>query len=282
MKFSTAFFLTGNILLMTGTTQNIIKKIFQSDSLENISVQQLQELVAQHPSFGAAHYLLSKKLKLDNNASLGEQVQKTALYFTNPNWLQWLLKNIEEKKSLIKIDEPIIINENKTQPIINDEKKEEIIVEKKESNENEIVDSISKSVLQQTVNASTEIKEEAIAFEPYHTIDYFASQGIKFVQEVNPNDKLGRQLKSFTEWLKVMKKLPQKTIEQSIDEPTRENIETEAEQSVTGKEIVTEAMAEVLIKQGKTNEAAEIYRKLSLHNHDKSAYFAAKIEQLKV
>ena len=272
MKFSTVFFLTGNNLLMTGTTQHIIKKIFQVDSLENISVQQLEEIVAQHPSFNAAHYLLSQKLQQNNNPSFEDQVQKTSLYFTNPFWLQWLLKNPVEEKSLIKNEEIII----------NNQPEKEIAVEEKEENNIAVNESISKTVLQQTVNASTEIKEETIAFEPYHTIDYFASQGIKFVQEINPNDKLGRQLKSFTEWLKVMKKLPQKTIEQSADENSNEAIETEAAQSITGKEIITEAMAEVLIKQGKTEEAAEVYRKLSLQNQDKSAYFAAKIEQLKV
>ena len=257
---------------MTGTTQHIIKKIFQADSLENISVQQLDDLVAQHPSFSVAHYLLTQKLQQKNNPAFEDQAQKTSLYFTNPFWLQWLLKNQHEEKSLIKNDEPVINN----QP-----EKKEIVEDKKDENNTSVNNAISKTVLQQTVNASTEIKEETIAFEPYHTIDYFASQGIKFVQEINPNDKLGRQLKSFTEWLKVMKKLPQKTIEQSVDDTSNEAIETEAAQSITGKEIITEAMAEVLLKQGKTDEAAEVFRKLSLQNQDKSAYFAAKIDQLK-
>jgi hypothetical protein len=40
-------------------------------------------------------------------------------------------------------------------------------------------------------------------------------------------------------------------------------------------------MAEVLIRQHKEEEAVAIYEKLSLLNPSKSAYFAAKIEQLK-
>jgi hypothetical protein len=40
-------------------------------------------------------------------------------------------------------------------------------------------------------------------------------------------------------------------------------------------------MAEVCIKQGNNQKAADIYRKLSLQNPSKSAYFAAKIDQLK-
>jgi hypothetical protein len=46
--------------------------------------------------------------------------------------------------------------------------------------------------------------------------------------------------------------------------------------------VLTETWAEVLVKQGKTQNALEVYRKLSLLNHDKSAYFAARIEQLNV
>jgi hypothetical protein len=260
---------------MTGSTQHIIKQLFQANSLEDVSLQQLENLVEHHPSFSAAHYLLSKKLQQDNNPAFAEQVQKTGLYFTNPFWLQWLLKNTIEEKGTVTKKEIVTEETPGTKPVAINE-------QENQDHQNEISDSISKTVLQQTVNASTEIKEEALVFEPYHTIDYFASQGIKFVQETNPGDKLGRQLKSFTEWLKVMKKLPQKTIEQNIDETTRETIETDAAQSIISKEVVTEAMAEVLIKQGKTEEAAEVYRKLSLHNPAKSAYFAAKIEQLKV
>ena len=49
--------------------------------------------------------------------------------------------------------------------------------------------------------------DNAITFEPMHMVDYFASQGIKLSEEVQPADKLGKQLKSFTEWLKTMKKV---------------------------------------------------------------------------
>ena len=46
-----------------------------------------------------------------------------------------------------------------------------------------------------------------ITFEPFHTIDYFASQGIKLRAEDLSKDKLGKQLKSFTEWLRSMKRI---------------------------------------------------------------------------
>ena len=52
---------------MKGNTQNIIHQIFKVGSLEEVSVQQLEQLVEQYPSFGAGHYLLCKKLKLEGD-----------------------------------------------------------------------------------------------------------------------------------------------------------------------------------------------------------------------
>jgi hypothetical protein len=119
-------------------------------------------------------------------------------------------------------------------------------------------------------------------FEPYHTIDYFASQGIKLDKiEPEPQDKLGKQLKSFTEWLKGMKKLQQVSVEKVLAENDESEVVAAAIHSVEDKEVITESMALVLEKQGLNEKAAEIYRKLSLLNPGKTAYFAARIDALK-
>ena len=121
-----------------------------------------------------------------------------------------------------------------------------------------------------------------LLFEPYHTVDYFASQGIKLgKQEADPKDKLGRQLKSFTDWLKTMKKLPQVSIDKILAENEESKVVEDAIHSIENKEVITEAMAEVFEKQGMNDKAAGIYQKLSLLNPSKSAYFAARIEALK-
>jgi hypothetical protein len=119
-------------------------------------------------------------------------------------------------------------------------------------------------------------------FEPYHTVDYFASQGIKLSKmEAEPKDKLGRQLKSFTEWLKTMKKLPQVSIDKLLSENEESKVVADAIHSIENKEVITEAMAEVFEKQGMNVKAVEVYEKLSLLNPGKSTYFAAKIAILK-
>jgi hypothetical protein len=126
------------------------------------------------------------------------------------------------------------------------------------------------------------IIETTPLFEPLHTIDYFASQGIRLTLDENPTDPLGRQLKSFTEWLRTMRRLPQKDREIIPDRVVEQNIQNYAAHSIEGKEPVTETMAEVLAKQGMPERARIVYEKLSLLNPDKSAYFAAKIEQLNI
>jgi hypothetical protein len=120
----------------------------------------------------------------------------------------------------------------------------------------------------------------ALIFEPMHLVDYFASQGIKLREEAQPADKLGQQLKSFTEWLKTMKKIHLPASDATAVQSDMA-IQNMAEKSNAQGEVLTESMAEVLTQQGKAGKAIEVYKKLSLLNPSKIAYFAAKIEQLK-
>ena len=122
--------------------------------------------------------------------------------------------------------------------------------------------------------------EDTISFEPLHTSDYFASVGIKFSEEVKPGDKLGKQLKSFTDWLKTMKKIHNDQLPPQSEQSVIV-IQKMAEKSNTEDEVLTEAMADVLLQQGKSGKAIEVYKKLSLLNPSKSAYFAAKIDHIK-
>jgi DNA-binding SARP family transcriptional activator len=112
-----------------------------------------------------------------------------------------------------------------------------------------------------------------------HTTDYFASQGIKLSEEMQPNDKLGKQLKSFTEWLKTMKKVHESKLPEG-NEQLDASVNKLAEKSNKDEEVITEAMAEAYIIQGKPEKAKDVYLKLSLLNPSKNAYFAAKIDQI--
>lgn len=165
---------------------------------------------------------------------------------------------------------------NDSEPLVNETSDEE------ETAAEEEIDPGTDSVpLNFKLNIDTSgTTEETISFEPLHTTDYFASLGIRLSNDITPNDKLGMQLKSFTEWLKTMKKIHREAATQQGTQ-TELNIQQLAEQSNKDDAVLTEAMADVLLHQGKADKAIEVYKKLSLFNPSKSAYFAAKIDQLK-
>ena len=124
-------------------------------------------------------------------------------------------------------------------------------------------------------------KETRLSFEPLYVVDYFASQGVKLTQEEESRDQLTRKLKSFTEWLKSMKRIHPEKLSHELDDKTELTIKTVAEHSNEKGEILTETMAEIFMKQGLVDKSMEVYEKLSLLYPSKSDYFAAKISALK-
>lgn len=117
--------------------------------------------------------------------------------------------------------------------------------------------------------------------EPFYTIDYFASQGIKADLTQQPQDKLTKQLLTFTDWLKKMKTVSTNPQDLGTDPELEKAIQGIAQTSNEAKEIATETMAEIFVKQGKIDKAVQLYIKLSFLDPEKSSYFAAKIQQLK-
>jgi hypothetical protein len=85
---------------MSSQINQITQFLFESDNLENISLDQLRQLVDEFPSFNAGHYLLTQKLQDEESPELTTEVQKTVLYFHNPFWLQWLLDRAKADKRM--------------------------------------------------------------------------------------------------------------------------------------------------------------------------------------
>ncbi len=131
---------------------------------------------------------------------------------------------------------------------------------------------------QETLKKPEVIADEPLIFEPLHTSDYFASQGIKLTDEQVPIDKLGKQLKSFTEWLQTMKSVHPVKID--LKTSFNQEVTTLAEKSNEEEDIITESMAVAYIAQGKPQKAADVYEKLKLLYPHKSAYFAAELLKL--
>ncbi len=240
---------------MHNEAQIILQQVFNKRSLNDVSISELKQLTEQYPYFNAAQFLLAKKIRMEKAEMEGKK--HPALFFSNPLWYSYLMKQ----------DFPV------SEEIVEDE----LVMQTSTLTESNIAEEPELKIQPVSLKPVTEAPLE---FEPFHTIDYFASQGIKLQQADLSKDKFGQQLKSFTEWLKSMKRIPAPSPETPQDNHVQAEVAQAAENSIETKEVLTEAMAEVWAMQGNKQKAREIYKKLSLLNPAKSAYFASKIEQL--
>lgn len=158
-------------------------------------------------------------------------------------------------------------------------------------------------------------KQEKPLIYPIYTEDYFLQQGEK-ISPVLPEDidslkttetaeeaaKSLMVMMSFTEWLLHFKSSTEKQKEETKDqralktmwqkeklaaaieeenEEIPENVFEMAVNSITKEDgLASESLADIYIKQGKLDKAIDMYRKLSLRNPQKNAYFARKIEEI--
>jgi tetratricopeptide (TPR) repeat protein len=275
--------------------------------LNNVSETELAQIVNDYPWFGAAQFLLAVKKRKDASAGATEQLQKAALHFNHPLWMNWQLGQFEKTAAQTSTEsihsnseqqvteEPIItatasvISIDETDAVID----AEVMVEAADQAEIEqeelpltnirIADELAQTanaIQQQTEARHLKGSDLSISFEPYHTVDYFASQGIKLKEEKSTTDPLDKQVKTFTQWLKSMKKIYVEEGKQ-LDPLKEKEVMEMATESNQKQEIITETMANVLLQQGKKDKAIELLGKLILLHPEKSGYFAAKIEELK-
>jgi hypothetical protein len=281
----------------------LAQQLFGKSSIDECDLQEIKNLANNYPYFAPAQFLLLEKLKKENSPEYSVQLQKAVLYYPDPLEFEYFISSdrfeteVDFEESYPSSSISYEKEEEKTSIDLPEEKIKDPAIEESIVPETEIIDTISEASIQIPVEEKMEeaiervlvheeqqINEPAnndLVFEPYHTVDYFASQGIKLSQEETSKDKFGKQLKSFTEWLKSMKRLPATEISNNIDASTESKVQHLAQDSVHEADVVTEAMAEVWIKQGNKEKAIETYNKLGLLNPSKRAYFAGLIENLK-
>ena len=257
--------------------QQLFKKIFQKNITDSESMDMLRQSKNEYPYFGAAHFFLLQKTDV-NAADYENTAATTALHFGNPFLLNYHLTKKEDHHN--------IVQDNYTSSVEVQTNDEAAVYQEQTPNlqqqqtpeqddpEKETPDNLPVEKIPEVENTGE------LIFEPLYTTDYFASQGIKLSEEIQPTDKLGKQLKSFTEWLKTMKKVHESRLPEG-NQQLDATVQSLAEKSNKEDQIVTEAMADAYLQQGKKAKAIDIYLKLSLLNPAKSAFFAAKIEQLK-
>jgi len=197
-----------------------------------------------------------------------------------------------------EIMEPVKPEEMMAQPVATIETSQPVI---EQEIEKQIVEE-PKPVKKKSNSTSEELGK------PIFSEDYFLYQGIEIPEVANmrrepvKEDKSLMVVMSFSEWLmhfktknerdkqekedkKALKTMWQKEKLAAALEEENEEIPEEvfnmAVNSITKEDgLASESLAEILQKQGKFDKALDMYRKLSLRNPQKSAYFATKIEQI--
>jgi len=299
---------------MTNRFDVLTLQLFQKNIID-CSVEELQNLADENPYFAPAQYALLTKLKEKDYNKYQAQFQKAILYYHDPLMFDQFINEenysfdfatVDEQEVVLPVESEKELDIQENSNSANTKEIEQTLSKEFQETENRFIElsredeivteEAPREINNERVEQETILEEqptipvvstenskpdESLVFEPYHTVDYFASQGIKLSQEEVPKDKFGKQLKSFTEWLKTMKKLPVADQVKPLDVRAEQNVENLAAHSVKGEEVYTETMAEVWSQQGNKEKAIEIYNKLSLINPSKRAYFAAKIDSLK-
>ena len=245
MKFSIGFFQIGKgayISNMSSQPDLKLESLLNLKGTDHSSTDPLKAHASKYPYSSIIQLLYTKQLKSSNDYGYLTQGTKTSLFFPYSPWYKYL------------IDNEIIIDNNVKSV------------------------SIHSNNTGQDINPS-DTTQLQIPLEPYHTIDYFASQGIKAFQ-IDDQDDIGKRVKSFTAWLKTMKRLQPEQASNFSRETESEHYLIDSD-AINSETIVTESMADVYIKQGLIEKAIDIYHKLSLQNPDNSRIFADKISVLK-
>ena len=240
-------------------TDFIVQSLFDREHLQELTVDELKGMTESFPYSSILHLLYNKKLKTSLHIGYRDALMHTSLFFNQPQWLAYQMHD----------DAEIGVFRN------NNVERSEQALKEEQADEKIVTEAI------ETTDTSIQEEEKLeIPIDPYHTVDYFASQGIKLSKE-EQKDELSKKVQSFTAWLRTMKGLqpaPETTTYKNIEEIFGNQHEEKTEDK---NEVFTEAMAEVYLKQGMREKAIDIYHKLSLQNPANHHIFAARIQQIK-
>jgi tetratricopeptide (TPR) repeat protein len=263
---------------MTTNADAIIKDLFQKNSLNEVTQEELHKFHLDYPFSSIGSFFYAKKLKQQNTFQFEKIASHTSLYFNSQPWLYYLLNEVGTIDFAEGLKLPFVETIIEHVPRI-----EQNLLQADIKNDQSILPSVEEKT--QNLSSVSAIKDEdllELSYKQYHTVDYFASQGIKLGQ-IDSSDKLGQKVKTFTEWLKTMKNIQKEEADnvsqklQQIGENTLVTSDTQKNESI----VLTETMAEIYQKQGLTDKAIEVYDKLSLQNPDNSHIFAVRIKALK-
>jgi len=220
-----------------------------------------------------------------------------------------------EDELIVADEEETGEEENYEDDYLDDEEEETYVADIETDLEEEII--LADTEPEHVAAKSTTIEEEndENLILPIYTEDYFLHQGIQVSnnipaaapkEETEPTAEVApgplMRVMSYAEWLMHFKTHGEKAREEEHDqkalktmwqkeklaaaieeenEEIPENVFEMAVNSITREEgMASETLAAIYANQGKYDAAIDMYKKLSLRNPQKSAYFARKVEEI--
>ena len=282
--------------------KKIIDRINNPAELQNDDAKEWKELTEKHPYFSVGQLLQYGNDYFQEK----DNIEFTAIYKADPILFAHFANEIKstEKKELkkskqenktIETEFNLPIADTKETPIVIAENvKEEVLVENKKESIGPKEDILA--MINELPNRNI-IEEKIVKSEPI--IETIESENIS---EEEKRQKALMVMMSFSDWLNHFKS---KTEKEQIEEQEKRALKTawqkekltaiiEEEQDEIPEMIfkqamdsismenalISESLAEILAKQGKTDKAIEMYKKLSLRNPEKNSYFADRIKDL--
>jgi tetratricopeptide (TPR) repeat protein len=282
--------------------KKIIDRINNPAELQNDDAKEWKELTEKHPYFSVGQLLQYGNDYFQEK----DNIEFTAIYKADPILFAHFANEIKstEKKELkkskqenktIETELNLPMADTKETPIVIAENvKEEVLVENKKESIGPKEDILA--MINELPNRNI-IEEKIVKSEPI--IETIESENLS---EEEKRQKALMVMMSFSDWLNHFKS---KTEKEQIEEQEKRALKTawqkqkltaiiEEEQDEIPEMIfkqamdsismenalISESLAEILAKQGKTDKAIEMYKKLSLRNPEKNSYFADRIKDL--
>lgn len=232
-------------------------RLIEDYSTDNVSLNELEEIVEEYPYFQTARLLYTKKLKVTESEHFGEELSKTAILCADRRKLFYLIQP-DDYEQLLNINKKNISEET----------------DRTES----LLESYFESFGKEEKN-ETHAESSGISI-PY--TDYFSY--LESLGDDNNTDTSGHPLQhqdiidAFIS-NNESDKLKIKPIKENSAGGNKHS-SAESEKIEEGSEFLTETLAKIYIKQKKYEQALTIIKRLSLTFPKKSSYFADQIRFL--